>query len=87
MALPLKVFSIGLGMEYENLPIIQLGSSVEALNLLMAGRLNGFKDFFFRGFKNLHTTDIFKALHQNPKMIVGPGIFHLKEAGEIQRRL
>lgn len=85
---PLVVFSIGSACMYENLPIRQLGATVKSLELLMEGRLNGVKDFFFAGFQN-----IFKVTreglrpHPHPKMIIGPGILRLPQAGELQRRL
>lgn len=53
-ATPLKVYSIGAGSNYDNLPVIQLGCSVNAVEKLVQGRLNGVKDFFFSGFISLH---------------------------------
>lgn len=53
-AVPLKVYTIGAGSDYDNLPVVQLGCSVSAVEKLVQGRLNGVKDFFFSGFISPH---------------------------------
>jgi len=87
---PLKIMSIGSPSEYDNIPVIQMGVTVEAIELLLEGRLNGCKDFFFPGFRNLHLLNdrsLVHSPHPYPKMIVGPGIFQLAQAAELQHRL
>lgn len=85
---PLRVFAIGSGCAYEGLPITQLGCSVRSLELLLVGRLNGMKDFFFNGFFSPHILNIFDNSAGNiPKVIVGPAIFHLAQARQLLRRI
>lgn len=84
---PLVVYSIGAGVQYDTVPIIQLGCSVSAVQLLVEGRLNGMKDFFFSGFIGDHLYGRFKPKHARPKVIIGTALFELAEAQEIQHRL
>jgi hypothetical protein len=82
---PLKVLSIGSPTEYDNFPVIQLGVTVHSLELFLEGRLNGCKELFFPGFRDLHRWSA--PVHPEPKMIVGPAIFQLSQAAELQHRL
>lgn len=84
---PLKVYAIGLAMDYDNLPITHLGCSVSSVERLLQGRLNGMKDFFFSGFLGLHLFNIFKPVHRHPKVIIGPALLELPQAALLQRRL
>lgn len=84
---PLCFYSIGSGVQYDGLPVTQLGCSLADVQLLVKGRLNGIKDFFFTGFMGPHLFGIFKPKHARPKVIVGQAIFEMPEAKELQHRL
>lgn len=83
---PLKVLSIGSPSEYDTVPITQLGVTVQSILLLVEGRLNGCKELFFSGFSHLHQGFSSEPFF-NPKMILGPGLFLLPCAAELQHLL
>lgn len=68
----LKVFSIGLAVNYTTLPIINLGNSPVSLARLSQWRLNKVKEFCFTGFIGLHNFNHF--IEPKPLVLVGSGL-------------
>lgn len=82
---PLTVLALACPSEYETFPIRHLGTTMESVELLVQGRLNGCKELFFPGFGALHRLEEVKHVH--PKMIIGPALFQLPQAADLQHRL
>lgn len=82
---PLTVLALGCSSEYDTFPVRHLGTTMESVELLLQGRLNGCKELFFPGFGALHRLGEVK--HAHPKMIIGPGLLQLPQAADLQHRL